>query len=141
MYVEKFKGGEYFCKPLYFECVLAYECVAGIVLLSDHYINTDLSSVGFTFSKLSWKIFENCFFVLRFLLNVCLMRGCSSLTWSALTSGSSRSPPQFTFQEFFVDPSSQDSSQTGTKDTSSVCKCTNCESLWIKASAKSPKCK
>lgn len=40
----------------------------------------------------------------------------SSLTWSAVSSGSSHSHPLFSSWEFFSDPSSQDRSQTGDKN-------------------------
>lgn len=59
-----------------FECVLAHVCVPWI----DH------SSMGF------WELYLCALISPKCLFNV----GCSSLTWSALTSGSSRSPPQFT---------------------------------------------
>lgn len=48
------------------------------------------------------------------------MYGYSSLTWCAVISGSNRSPPQLASWEFLLDPSSQDSSQTGTKITENI---------------------
>lgn len=41
----------------------------------------------------------------------------SSLTWCAVSSGSSRSPPQYSSWGFCLDPCSQDRSQTGNENT------------------------
>lgn len=76
------------------------------------------NNINFQYPPSMYSVFPNfwCHFVLYIFFCIC----CSSLTWCVMINGSSLSPPLFISLGFFLDPSSQERSQTGTENTSLI---------------------